>query len=84
MDMSVEFECHVDYSIYEIIPKKGTHPALGVKQKGKEADIFNGQIMLVFSKPAELRIELIVRSNEFLDDRKPLLTIFWRAIQKKF
>lgn len=70
MDMNVEFKNHVAYSIYEITPKKGTHTALRVKQKGTETDIFNGQIALIFSKPAEVKIELIVRSNEFPDGPK--------------
>jgi len=65
MDMNVEFKDHGAYSIFEITPKKGTHTALRVKQKGIEADIFNGQIALIFSKPAEVKIELIVRSNHF-------------------
>jgi hypothetical protein len=70
MDMNVEFKKHAAYSIYEITPKKGTHTALRVKQKGTETDIFNGQITLIFSKPAEVKIELIVRSNDFPDGPK--------------
>ncbi len=69
-DMNVEFKNHVAYSTYQITPKKGTHTALRVKQKGTEPDIFNGQIALVFSQPAELKIELIVRSNDFPDGPK--------------
>jgi hypothetical protein len=65
MDMNVEFKAHAANSVYEITPKKGTHTALRIKQKGTETDIFNGQIALIFSKPAEVKIELIVRSNEF-------------------
>jgi hypothetical protein len=42
MDTNVGFKNHVAYSIYEITPKKGTHTALRVKQKGTETDIFNG------------------------------------------
>lgn len=69
-DMNVEFKNHGDYSIYEITPKKGTHTALRVKQKGIQTDIFNGQIALVFSKPADIKIEITVRSNDFADGPK--------------
>ncbi|MGJ1335941.1 hypothetical protein, partial [Sphingobacterium siyangense] len=65
VDLNVEFTKHACYSIYEITPKKGTHTAVRVKQKGVETDIFNDQIALVFSRPSEIKIELIVRSNEF-------------------
>lgn len=65
VDTNVNFKNHTDYSIYEITPKKGTHTALRVKQKGTQTDIFNGQIALVFSKPSELKIDIIVRSNDF-------------------
>lgn len=41
------------------------HTALRVKQKGTQTDIFNGQIALIFSKPTEVKIEIIVRSNDF-------------------
>ncbi|MGN8068418.1 AlbA family DNA-binding domain-containing protein [Mucilaginibacter sp. 22184] len=70
MDMNVEFKNHAAYSIYEITPKKGTHTAIRLKQKGTETDIFNGQIVLIFSRPAEVKIELIVRSNDFPDGPK--------------
>ncbi len=65
LDMNVEFKNYGDYSLYEITPQKGTHTALRVKQQGTVCDIFNGQIALVFSRAAEVEIELIVRSNEF-------------------
>ncbi|WP_293954242.1 MULTISPECIES: helix-turn-helix domain-containing protein [unclassified Sphingobacterium] len=65
VDLNLEFTKHASYSIYEITPKKGTHTAVRVKQKGVETDIFNDQIALVFSRPSEIKIELIVRSNEF-------------------
>ncbi|WP_293312337.1 helix-turn-helix domain-containing protein [Pedobacter sp. UBA5917] len=65
MYMNVDFTDHRDYSTYEITSKKGTHTAVRVKQKGKEVNIFNDQIALVFSRPAEVKIELIVRSNDF-------------------
>jgi hypothetical protein len=64
-ETNVDFKNFVDYSLYEITPKKGTHTALRVKQKGTQTDIFNGQIALVFSKPANLKIEITVRSNDF-------------------
>lgn len=67
MDTNVEYKNHTAYSIFQITPKKGTHTALRVKQKGTEIDIFNGQIALIFSKPADVKIELTVRSNDFLD-----------------
>jgi hypothetical protein len=67
IDMNVEYKSYATYSIYEITPQKGAYTALRVKQKGTETDIFNGQIALVFSKPAEVKIELIVRSNDFPD-----------------
>lgn len=70
MDMNVEFKNHAAYSIYEITPKKGTHTSLRVKQKGTETDIFNGQIALVFSRPADIIIEITVRSNDFPDGPK--------------
>lgn len=70
VDTNVEFKNKADYSIYEITPKKGTHTSLRVKQKGTQTDIFNGQIALVFSKPSEIQIELIVRSNDFPDGPK--------------
>jgi len=69
-DTNVKFENYTDYSIYEIIPKKGTHTALRVSQKGTQTDIFNGQIALVFSRPSEIKIDLIVRSNNFPDGPK--------------
>lgn len=65
MDMGVDFANQGGFSSYEIKPKKGTHTAVRVKQKGIETNIFNDQIALVFSRPAEIKIELIVRSNEF-------------------
>lgn len=65
MDMGVDYKNHGKYSSYDIRPKKGTHTTIRVKQKGSESDIFNGQIALVFSRPAEIKIELIVRSNDF-------------------
>jgi len=70
LDTNVEFKNHAAYSTYEITPKKGTHTSLRVKQKGTETDVFNGQIVLIFSKPAEVKIELIVRSNDFPDGPK--------------
>lgn len=69
-DTNVDFKNFVNYSIYEITPKKGTHTALRLKQKGTQTDIFNSQIALVFSRPANLKIEVTVRSNDFLDGPK--------------
>jgi len=65
MDMGIDFKNNGSYTSYNIKPKKGTHTAIRVKQKGSESDIFNGQIALVFSSPAEVKIELIVRCNDF-------------------
>jgi hypothetical protein len=70
INMNVDFECYDTYSVYEITPKTGTQTALRIKQKGIETDIFNGQILLVFSKPAEVNVELIVRSNDFIKGPK--------------
>lgn len=64
-ETNVRFESYREYSIYEITPNKGTHTALRAKQKGKQIDIFNGQIALVFSRPTEIIIEITVRSNDF-------------------
>ncbi|WP_306565210.1 AlbA family DNA-binding domain-containing protein [Flavobacterium lindanitolerans] len=64
-ETNVRFENYKEYSIYEITPNKGTHTALRAKQKGKQIDIFNGQIALVFSRPTEIIIEITVRSNDF-------------------
>ncbi|MEE1947243.1 ATP-binding protein [Pedobacter sp. KR3-3] len=69
-DMNVEFNNRDAYSSYEITSPQKTEAALRVKQKGTVADIFNGQIALVFSRPAELKIELIVSSNDFPDGPK--------------
>ncbi|MDR2275344.1 MAG: ATP-binding protein [Sphingobacterium sp.] len=72
IDMNVEFQNHSAYAIYEITPQKGTHTALRLKQKGITTDIFNGQIALIFSQPSEIKIEIIVRSNEFADGKKTI------------
>ncbi len=64
-DTNVDYKNYSDYSIYELMPTKGTHTSLRVKQKGRQADIFNGQIALVFSRPADIKIEITVRSNDF-------------------
>jgi len=84
MDMNVEFKNHGDYSIYEITPKKGTHTALRVKQKSIQTDIFNGQIALVFSRPADIKIEITVRSNEFPDGPKTFSYFFSEDEIKEF
>lgn len=76
MNMNVEFQNYGAYSVYEITPPQGTHTGLRVKQKGTETDIFNGQIALVFSKPAEVKIEFIVRSDDFPDGPKPFIYNF--------
>ncbi len=65
INTNVEFQNNSAYSTYEITSQKGTHSALRVKQRGKIVDIFNGQIALVFSRPTEIKIELIVRSDDF-------------------
>jgi hypothetical protein len=65
METNVRFENYEEYSIYEITPGKGTHTALRAKQKGRQIDIFNGQVALVFSRPTEINIEITVRSNDF-------------------
>jgi len=65
INTNVKFEYHGAFSTYEVVPKNGAHAAVRVKQKGKEANIFNDQIALVFSKPASLEIELIVRNDDF-------------------
>ncbi|WP_312334715.1 ATP-binding protein [Sphingobacterium sp.] len=70
IDMNVEFENCKAYSKYEITAKKGALTAVRVKQKGALANIFNGQIALIFSQTAELKIELIVRSDDFADGLK--------------
>jgi hypothetical protein len=70
VDTNVNFNKYANHSIYEIMPKRGTHTSLRVKQKGKQTDIFNGQIALVFSRPTEVKIEIIVRSNDFTDGLK--------------
>lgn len=69
-DKNVRYENYTHYSIYEITPEKGTHTAIRVKQKGTQTDIFKGQIALVFSRPADIKIEITVRSNEFPDGPK--------------
>lgn len=73
INLNVEFEKHTSYSVYEITPKKGTSTALRLKQKRTETDIFNGQIALLFSESAEVKIELIVRSNEFPNGPKTFI-----------
>ncbi len=83
MNMNVDFKNHAAYSTYEITPKKGTHTALRLKQKGTETDIFNGQIVLVFSKPAEVKIELIVRSNDFPNGPKTFTYKFSEDLTKQ-
>ncbi|MGJ1242757.1 hypothetical protein [Sphingobacterium siyangense] len=73
------------YSTYEITSQKGTHSALRVKQRGKIVDIFNGQIALVFSRPTEIKIELIVRSDDFPSGPKTFIYCFSEEeIQKIF
>ena len=83
-DMNVKYEKYTDYSIYEIIPKKGTHTALRVKQKGIQKDIFNGQIALVFSRPADIKIEITVRSDDFPDGPKTYPYFFSEDDIKEF
>jgi len=83
-DMNVEFKEHRAYSIFEITPKKGTHTALRVKQKGTKTDIFNGQIALVFSQPSEIKIELIVRSNDFPKGPKTFTYNFSDDVTRQF
>ena len=70
LDRNVKFEQESNYSLFEITPRKGTHTALRVKQKGTETDIFNGQIALIFAKPTEVKVDLIVRCNDFLEGPK--------------
>ena len=65
MDKHVDFNNHGRYSIYETTPVKGTLTSIRVKQQGTLTDIFNDQIALVFSKPAEVKIELKVSCNDF-------------------
>ncbi len=75
-ETNVRFENYDEYSIYEITPNKGTHTALRVKQKGSQTDIFNGQIALVFSRPADIKIEITVRSNDFPNGPKTFTYTF--------
>lgn len=83
-DTNVKYENYIDYAIYEITPKKGTHTSLRVKQKGTQTDIFNGQIALVFSRPADIKIEITVRSNEFPDGPKTFPYFFSEDEIKEF
>lgn len=69
-DTNVDYKNYSDYSIYELTPKKGTHTALRAKLEGTQTDIFNGQIALVFSRPADIKIEITVRSNDFANGPK--------------
>lgn len=83
-DTNVDFKNYADYSLYEITPKKGTHTALRVKQKGTQTDIFNGQIALVFSRPADIKIEITVRSNDFPNGPKNFHYFFSENEIKEF
>lgn len=83
-DMNVDFKGYSDHSTYEITPKKGTHTALRAKQKGTQTDIFNGQIALVFSRPTEIKIEIIVRSNDFPNGPKTLTYVLPEDEIKEF
>ncbi|PZO35046.1 MAG: hypothetical protein DCE86_00125 [Flavobacteriaceae bacterium] len=83
-DTNVNFELFSEYSLYEITAKNGAQTAVRVKQKGKQTDIFNGQIALVFSWPEEIRIEITVRSNDFPNGPKIFEYLFPKDDIKEF
>ncbi len=63
----VEHSYHIDYDIFERTPERFKNIAVSVKQNSETKDIFNSQIAIFFKTPVEVHLEIIARSDEFLD-----------------
>lgn len=67
LDMHVEHNYSMDYDIFERTPERFKNIAVSVKQNSETRDIFNNQIAIFFENPVEVELEIIARSDEFLE-----------------
>ncbi|MCQ9634120.1 ATP-binding protein [Chryseobacterium sp. WG23] len=63
----VEHSNNQKYHIFERTPERLDKVAVKVKQKSETKDIFNGQIAILFENPVEAQLQIIARSDDFLE-----------------
>lgn len=66
-DTYVEYSNNIDYEIFQRAPESHKTYAVTLKQHSETKNIFNNQIAIFFENPVEVQLEIIARSDDFLD-----------------
>ena len=67
LDKHVEHTSDLGYDVFSRSPERFKTIAVSVKQNSETRDIFNNQIAISFKNPAEVPLEIIARSDDFLE-----------------
>jgi len=67
LDMHVEHSYDNNYDVFTRTPERFKTIAVTVKQNSETRDIFNNQIAISFRNPSEVPLEIIARSDDFLE-----------------